>query len=49
MSGDFEGEGLSEPADSPFGSGVVGEEGEWAVGYNAEGVSILDHYIMRKA
>lgn len=43
MGGDFEGEGLSEPANSPFRSRVVGEEGEWAVGYNAEGVSILAH------
>ena len=48
MGGDFEGEGLSEPADSPFGSGVMGEEGERAVGYNAEEVSILDHYRIRK-
>ena len=37
MGGDFKGEGLSEPADSPFGGGVVGSEGEGAVGYNAKG------------
>ena len=49
MGRDFEGESLSEPADSPFGSGVVGEEGEWAVSYNAEGVSILNHHIIRKS
>ena len=41
MGGDFESESLSEPPDSPFGGGVVGEEGEGAVGYNAGGFSVL--------
>ena len=37
VGGDFEGEGLSESADSPFRGGVVGKEGKGAVGYNAGG------------
>ena len=37
MSGDFKGESLSEPADSPLGGGVVGKQGEGAIGYNAKG------------
>ena len=41
MGGDFESEGLSEPTDSPFGGGIVGEEGEGAVGYNAGISSVL--------
>lgn len=49
VGGHFEGEGLSEPADSPFRGGVVREEREWAVGYNTKGVSILNHYGMRKS
>ncbi len=46
MGGDFDGEGLSEPADSPFGGGVVREEGEGAVGYDARGDSTPYHYRM---